>query len=164
MPPTTYVLSALSQQPPLCPAQIWYMEPCPHQAVTPMDLGKPCLPRAAHPPSGQQPPKLGPRVSMGHKPWEGGGGVPGELVWWDLGSGTAWLCSSLWTQTSVDDVAACPLSLGGLLLHRPGPSSLLTKPPCQQDPTTLVPGSRWEEARPAWRPGRGPRGPEHLCE
>lgn len=60
-------------------------------------------------------------------------------------------------------MAACPLS-GGLLLPRPGAPSLFTKPPCQQDTPTPVPGSRWAEAGPAWWPGRGPRGTEHLGE
>lgn len=51
-----------TQQPLLCPARTWYMGPCLHQAATPVGLGRPCLPRAVHPPSGQQPPKLGPQA------------------------------------------------------------------------------------------------------
>lgn len=113
-PPTTRVLSALSQQPPPCPAQTWHMGPCPHQAVTPMGLGRLCPPRAAHPPSGQQPPKLGPQVSMGPRPWGRWGRGPRGACMCVFGGGgswlsTAWLCSSLWTQTSVDDMAAGPL-------------------------------------------------------
>lgn len=61
------------------------MGPCPHQAVTPVGLGRPCRPRAAHPLSGQQPPKLGPQVSMGHRPWgrrrwESQGGLQGGIL------------------------------------------------------------------------------------
>lgn len=66
-------------------------------------------------------------------------------------------------QTPLDDMATCPLS-GGLLLPRPCAPSLLSKPPWQQDTTAPVPGSGWEEARPAWWPGWGPRGTEHLGE
>lgn len=96
------VLSALSQQLPLCPALTWHMGPCPHQAVTPVGLGRPCLPRAAHPPSVQEPLKLAPQVSMGHRPWgRRGGGPRGAVQGGNIGSGPAWLWASLWTSDSI---------------------------------------------------------------
>lgn len=155
-------LCARSPQPPLCPARTWYTGRCPHRSVNPLDLGRPCLPRAAHPPSGQQPPKLGPQVSMGHRPWAGGGGSGGlcsgeMLALALLGCG----CHS-GPHTSSDDVAAC--LLWGSLLPRPGAPSLLAEPPRQQDTTAPVPGSGRAEARPAWRPGRDPWGTEQLGE
>lgn len=150
-------LCARSLQPPLCPAQTWYMGRCPHQPVNPLDLGRPCLPRAAHPPSGQQPPKLGPQVSMGHGPWAGGGGSRGLCCGEMLAVGVT-------LDLRLHQMTWPPASSGGPLLPRPDAPSLLAEPSRQQDTTAPVPGSRRAEARPAWRPGRDPRGAEQLGE
>ena len=102
-------LCARSPQPPLCPARTWSMGRCPHRPVNPLDLGRPCLPRAAHPPSGQQPPKLGPQVSMGHRPWAGGEGSGGLCSGEMLALALLGCGRHSGPQTSSDDVAACLL-------------------------------------------------------
>ena len=126
---------------------------CPHRPVNPLDLGRPCLARAARPLSGQQPPKLGPQVSMGHRPGVGGSG----------GSGGLCSAAGVTLDLRLHQMMWPPASSEGPLLPRPGAPSLLPEPPHQQDTTAPVPGSRRAEARPA-RPGRDPRGAERLGE
>lgn len=126
----------------------------PPPACEPTGLGE-ALPAQSRPsPFRPAAPKAGPPGEQGAQALGGGSG------------GSGGLCSAVGVTLDLrlHQMTWPPASSGGPLLPRPGAPSLLAEPSRQQDTTPPVPGSRREEARPAWRPGRDPRGTEQLGE
>lgn len=146
-----------NQSRPLCPQPAAPTMPSPDMVYgalpppgcDPSGLGE-ALPAQSRPsPFRPAAPKAGPPGEHGPQALgQKGVGIQGGLVEGSWLRHCLSVCITSGPQTSLDYMATCPLS-GGFLLLRPGTPSLLTEPPCQQDTTTPVPGSRWAEARPA---------------